>query len=421
MDTLKLVNFLISVLFFICYAYQFLYIPIALLKRPDKAIASSSSLHRFAVLICARNEADVIGKLIDSIHAQRYPQNYITVFVMADNCTDDTAAIARARGAQVYTRQSSTHIGKGYALNALQAHIMEDYPAGFDGYIVFDADNLLSPDYISEMNKTFSQGHDVITSYRNSKNYGENWISAGYGLWFLRESRYLNHARSLLGTSCAVSGTGFLYSQRVASEIGAWPFHTLTEDIEFSVHEIVNGRTIAFCCNAELFDEQPVCFSQSWHQRMRWTKGYIQVFRKFGTKLIRGTVHGSFSCFDMSMAIMPAFILSALSVTCNISVGIWGALIGDSIMIAIHSIGQLFFNMYLTLFAIGAITTISEWSHIRTSKWRKILYSFTFPLFMFTYIPISIAALFCRVEWKPIQHRGQGDGALVPSTRRNNR
>ena len=61
----------------------------------------------------------------------------------------------------------------------------------------------------------FSDGYQIVTSYRNSKNYGDNWISAGYALWFLRESRYLNHARFLLGTSCAVSGTGFLFSRRV--------------------------------------------------------------------------------------------------------------------------------------------------------------------------------------------------------------
>ena len=104
-------------------------------------------------------------------------------------------------------------VGKGYALQTLLGHLEQDYPAGFDGYFVFDADNILDPDYIAAMNRTFSQGHDIVTSYRNSKNYGDNWISAGYALWFLRESRYLNHARSLLGTSCAVSGTGFLFSR----------------------------------------------------------------------------------------------------------------------------------------------------------------------------------------------------------------
>ena len=69
----------------------------------------------------------------------------------------------------------------------------------FDGYIVLDADNVLERDFVSRMNETFSEGKDIVTCYRDSKNYGDNWISAGYGLWFLRESRYLNGARSRIG------------------------------------------------------------------------------------------------------------------------------------------------------------------------------------------------------------------------------
>lgn len=404
MNTLRFINYIISIIFVICYTYQFLYIPVPWLKK-KKENQQTAIKNKYAVMICARNESAVIGDLIESIHNQTYSQKLITVFVMADNCTDNTAEIAHSKGAQVYSRYSKKLIGKGYALQELRKHIKEDYPEGFDGYFVFDADNILAPNYIEEMNKTFSEGKDIVTSYRNSKNYGDNWISAGYALWFLRESRYLNHARDLLGTSCAVSGTGFLFSRKVAESITDWPFHMLTEDIEFSVDQIVKGNKIAFCPNAELYDEQPTQFTQSWQQRLRWSKGYLQVFKGYGLKLVRGMLRGSFSCFDMAMAIMPAFILSAISIVCNVSLGIWGAKIGDNIMIAVESIGQLIFNMYLTLFAIGLITTISEWKHIRTTTPRKIFFSFTFPLFMFTYIPISFAAFFCKCEWKPIIHR----------------
>ena len=101
----------------------------------------------------------------------------VTVFVAADNCTDRTAAIARTHGAVVYERFNQLNVGKGYALDFLLQHIGADYPAGFDGYFVFDADNLLAPDYIERMNEMFSNGHEIVTSYRNSKNFGDNWIS----------------------------------------------------------------------------------------------------------------------------------------------------------------------------------------------------------------------------------------------------
>ncbi len=254
------------------------------------------------------------------------------------------------------------------------------------------------------MDRVFAEGHDIVTSYRNSKNYGDNWISAGYALWFLRESRYLNHARYVLGTSCAVSGTGFLFSRAVERELGGWTFHMLTEDIEFSVNQITSGRKIAFCADAEFFDEQPVTFAQSWRQRLRWSRGYLQVFKGYGGKLICGALRGSFSCFDMAMTIMPAFVLSILSLICNLALSIRGASVGGSAIVAAESIGSLLLGMYLTLFVIGAITTATEWKHIHADALKKLLYVFTFPLFMFTYLPISVAALFVDPGWKPIRH-----------------
>lgn len=404
MHTLSYINYVIAILFTVFYAYQMLYIPLSWLIKEKKPNAIPA-LHDFAVMICARNEAVVISDIIESLKTQTYPQNRIHIFVIADNCDDDTAEIARACGAHVYTRFDKGHVGKGYALEALMNHLKEDYPEGFDGYIVFDADNLLESDYIEQMNKTFSAGHDIITSYRNSKNYGDNWISAGYALWFLRESRYLNYARHLLGTSCAVSGTGFMFSRRIAEKIGDWPFHMLTEDIEFSIDQITKGEKIVFCREAVLYDEQPVSFRQSWRQRMRWARGYIQVVHGYKKALLKGIFNGNFSCFDMSMTIMPAFVLSIISIVSNISLGIWGALIGDDIMIAVKSIGQFLINMYFMLFAVGAITTITEWKVIHTSALKKVLYTLTFPLFMFTYIPIAFSSMLCKkLEWKPIEH-----------------
>lgn len=404
MDALNIINLIIGIVFFLCYAYQFFYIPVVLLRRRASAPVKSEP-HRYAVLICARNEQAVIGDLIASIRSQTYDQSLISIFVLADNCTDDTALIARCAGATAYERFNTQQIGKGYALQTLLHYLDRDYPDGFDGYFVFDADNLLAPDYMERMNETFSAGHEIITSYRNSKNYGDNWISAGYALWFLRESRYLNHARHLLGTSCAVSGTGFLFSRKVLQEIGSWPFHLLTEDIEFSIHQITRGRKVAFCPDAVLYDEQPTSFRQSWRQRQRWAKGYIQVFQHYGRDLVRGIFRGSFSCFDMSMNIMPAFFLSAVSIACNVLSIVVGLMSGGTAAAALMAVARLLMGVYGTLFVLGLITTITEWDAIHTSAGKKILAVFTFPLFMLTYLPIAISALFCKVEWKPIEHR----------------
>lgn len=404
METVKLLNYIIAILFFACYSYQFAYILIALFK--GKKTGSEYKLHNYAVLIAARNEEQVIENLIESIKAQVYPSQYITVFVVADNCTDNTAVVAKNAGAIVYQRFNKSQIGKGYALDFLLNRISEDYPEDcFDGYFVFDADNVLEPDYIYEMNRTFSQGYNVVTGYRNSKNISDNWISAGYGLWFLRESQFLNKARYILGTSCSVSGTGFVFSNEIIKRSEGWKYYLLTEDLEFTADNIINGERIGYCETAVLYDEQPTDFKQSVRQRMRWARGYLQVLANYGSGLIKGIFKNrSFSAYDMIMSISPAFILSVVGMIVNVTGVIISLNSPELLLGSVMSLLQSCLNIYLTLFVIGLITTVTEWKNIHATTAKKILYTFTFPLFMFTYVPISVAAMFKKVEWKQISH-----------------
>ena len=398
-----MINFIIMCLFFACYVYQFVYIPIAWLPRKKETL--HAPMHRFAVLIAARNEEAVIGKLIDSIKAQSYPGRLVKIFVAADNCTDATAEAARSHGAEVYERYDMTRRGKGYALDFLLREIKLRGHGRFDGYIVLDADNVLDRDFILHMNETFSAGHDIVTCYRSSKNYGNNWISAGYALWFLRESRYLNSARARLGSSCGVSGTGFLFSQAVLdAQGGGWPFHLLTEDIEFTIDNVTRGMKVGYCPDAIAYDEQPISFRQSWAQRLRWSRGYLQVFKKYGRALISGIFSGSFSCYDMAMSIMPAAVLTGLSIVVNLGAALVNVLYYHEWGVLGVSALQTLVNLYLTLFIIGAITTATEWKSIHCEPAKKIFYVFTFPLFMLSYVPIVIHSLFVTPEWTHIDH-----------------
>ena len=404
MKTIIYLNCVISIIFTLCYAYQFFYIFVGLFKQPQKLEASIQ--HKFAVVISARNESGVITGLIDSIKKQKYPSELVDVFVIADNCTDNTAEVARAAGAIVYERFNKRQVGKGYALDWMFKIIQSDYAdANYEAYMIFDADNLLDSNYIAEMNKVFDNGYRIITSYRNSKNYDSNWISAGYSLWFLREAKFLNNSRMQLGTSCAISGTGFMVSAEVIRENGGWIHHLLTEDIEFTVDSVIHGEKIGYCADAILYDEQPTLFRQSYTQRLRWAKGFYQVFAKYGSKLFKGIFKGSFSCFDMLMTIMPAMLLTLISCIINAIAIPMGIVSGSpETPILIQTLGQTLFNFYGLFFILGLITTITEWSQIHCSKPRRIVYLFTFPVFMLTYVPIAIIALFKKVAWKPIQH-----------------
>lgn len=404
MQFISSINTVLWIFFVICYAYQMYYIAVPFIKedRPHKQVKEN----KYAVLISARNESAVIRNLIESINSQTYPSELVDVFVVADNCTDNTADIARDCGAIVYERFDNVYVGKGYALNYVLCKIKKDHDASqYDGYFVFDADNVLDPHYIEEMNKSFSDGYEILTSYRNSKNYGDSWISAGYGLWFLRESKYLNYSRMLLNTSCAISGTGFMFSRKIAERIDGWKYYLLTEDIEFTVDHVLSGYKIGFCKDAVLYDEQPNRFDQSVRQRMRWAKGYFQVFCNYGSKLIKSTLKGnSFSCYDMSMSILPAVVYTMCTLTINGAAALAGILTGISIKPVIDALIGCIVGIYLTMYIIGVITTVTEWKNIYTTTYKKIMYTFTFPVFMMTYVPITVVALFKKVEWKPIIH-----------------
>ncbi|MDW5298809.1 MAG: glycosyltransferase family 2 protein [Sedimentibacter sp.] len=403
---INIFNFIILLLFTGLYFYQGYYVIVALFKKEKVMVAMKN--HKFAVVIAARNESTVIGQLINSIKQQKYPTELVDIYVVADNCTDNTADVAREAGAIVFERFNRQNVGKGYALD-FAFKLIINRNEKYEGYFVFDADNLLDENYIAEMNKVFDNGYKIITSYRNSKNYDTNWLSAGYSLWFLREAKYLNNARMMLNTSCAISGTGFMVSDDVIRKNNGWKHHLLTEDIEFSIDNAIQGEKIGYCGNAVLYDEQPYIFEQSWNQRLRWAKGFYQVFAKYGKILTKSIfTKKSFSCYDMLMTIMPALFLTLISVTLNLAFLTVGLINIETYPEIIRetsgAVIMTFANSYAILFALGLITTITEWKQINASTKNKIKYMFSFPLFIFTYIPISIVALFKKIEWKPITH-----------------
>lgn len=412
---LEYLNYFIFFLFFCCYAYQFVYLGVRLFERAPKNTAEKlHKMHKYAVIIAARNESQVIGELIQSIKAQNYPKGLLDIYVIADNCTDDTASVARQHGAFVFERNNLHEVGKSFALNYAYERIDEKCGIeNYEGYFVFDADNILDKNYVREINKVFDDGYPVVTSYRNSKNFGYNWISAGYALWFLRESKYLNGARMRCHTSCAISGTGFLVSSKIIKEDGGWKYNLMTEDIEFTVDKVIKGYSIGYCESAIIYDEQPVDFKTSWNQRMRWTKGFFQVIYNYGHRLFRGCwAKKGFQCYDMLATIAPAFTLTLAMFIVNFAAIIYGLINGNDVLssTALFSFWAALRNMYLTLLFFGLITTITEWKQIHCSTAKKILYTFTFPIFMFTYLPIAVDTVFKlkSITWVPIKHTFNG-------------
>jgi len=399
-----------SVLFVVMYLHQLIYLIVGScvhtkIKHPTP---DDVKQHKIGVVISARNESKVISNLIDSIRANDYPQDLVTIFVIADNCTDDTAQICRDLGCVVVERFNDKLIGKGYALNYFftKLHTEEEFADLVpEAYIIIDADNILKPNYITEMNKAYDAGNDMVTSYRNTKNFSQSWVAAGTGYWFLHETRHLNNCRYLFHTSCAISGTGFLIATNVVKEFDNWKFFTLTEDIECSTEYALTGRKVAYCSTAELYDEQPITLKQSWRQRERWAKGFYQVFGLKGWSLVKAGLT-NFSCWDILTTIFPALFITMASLIVIPTCMIVSACMQDwySFFEALKALGGVFVPMLGLMWVVGGLICITEWKKILANPFKKILYLLLFPIFMGTYIPISIGAMFRKVQWKPIEH-----------------
>ena len=379
----------------LCCAYQLGYTLLSLVKTPRWKPGAGTN--RYAVLICARNEAAVLPKLLESLRAQDYP-GVLDLYVAADNCTDDTARLARKGGATVFERHDLVHVGKGYALNFLLHRIWAE-GKHYDGYLLFDADNLARPDFVRRLDGVFSPECPVVAGYRNTKNY-RGWVAAGQGLCFIREVRFLNCPRTLLGFSGNVTGTGFLVSEEILRTAGGWPWHCLCEDLEFSTVQMIAGRRIAYCPQAEYFGEQPATLSQSVRQRLRWCKGFLQVMASRGAGLGRAALRGSWSCADLLISRIAPVLFNLLA----LGFAAVGAALAGGPVLVLAALGRILACGYLSMLVMAALTTCTEWKRIQAPAVWKLAGIFTFPLYMATYLPIALVACVRRVEWTPVAH-----------------
>jgi cellulose synthase/poly-beta-1,6-N-acetylglucosamine synthase-like glycosyltransferase len=408
MFILSLLTLLVVLLANVTILSQAIYAIVGLFGKP--LVFPDSPPKRYCLVVSARNEETVIANFLKDVWKQDYDTTKLEVWIVADNCTDNTAQVARDNGAHVVERFDTSQVGKGYALTYLFDVLFErDVVKDFDAFFIFDADNTLNSNYFSEMNKAFSYGFDVVTSYRNSRNFSSNWVSAGSALWFIRESRLLNNSRNIIGFNSHVGGTGFMFSRKILELNKGWKYHLMTEDLEFTMDSVINGYKIGYCGTAMFYDEQPVSFSQSWHQRLRWSKGFLQVFWHYAPALLKASIKDhNLSYLDLTLLMFPwmfvtlvRFLLGALYA--SLGFVSWASQFDSFIGMAL---GCLYGSIGLMTIAI--LTVFAERHKIGATNKELVAYCLSFPVFILSYVPISLVAIFSKTEWRPIEHTGEG-------------
>ena len=383
----------------IFWIYQLVISICSLVKLKEKPILEEK-VNRFMAIIPAHNEENVIGPLIESLNNQNYPKDCYDIYVIADNCTDKTAQIAKDAGAIVVKRFDEEHKTKGYALQwFLDQKIKED--ADYDAFCIFDADNIVDSNFLKAMNKKLCQGEDVVQGYRDIKNPTDSWVSAGYAIFYWTMNRFYHLARYNVGLSPLINGTGFMVKFDIIKPTG-WNTDTLTEDIEFSLKRIIQGKRVGWATDAIVYDEQPVGFKQSWSQRSRWTIGHIQCLQEY-TKPLAGAVKKNKTLMNFDgllymMGSIPMFIMTIVLLLINFVMFIFGGMTPMDLLI--NCLRYILPTFFLPIF-VGIVIMIIERKPIRPMLKGLAFY----PLFLGSWLLINFKCLFIRdTKWEKIDH-----------------
>ena len=332
-------------------------------KKAKKDYKDHDPESRFLVLVPAHNEEKVIGDIIQNLNDMDYPKELYDFYIIADNCTDNTAEVARNLGAKVIeTRKESEDAptGKPIALKkALQA--VGDYQDRYDLMMIFDADNLMDTNMFREVNSQYlDKGKpDFIQCYLGAKNK-KGVVAWFYYTGYTLTNRFFDLAKYRLGLNCAIGGTGFAMTTSYLYKRGGWTTMSLTEDFEIQVEATLEGRRILWNHHTRVYDEKPTSLLASIRQKIRWGQGHWYVALHNTGKLFRalrdGRIgFGEFLSLLTYMYSIAAYVVAAvqLVVTTALCLVVPGRPFFDISLSGLLVGGLLFGYTYLFLFYVA--------------------------------------------------------------------
>lgn len=394
---LKIVIILVLIIIII-YALHFIIINIGNLRKNNK-IEIDDKKNFFAILIAARNEELVIEKLVNSLKRQNYPKDKYEIYVIVNNCTDNTAAIAKKAGATVIECTENVK-SKGEVLKYTFNKLKDNNE--IDAYAIFDADNLVDNNFLNEMNNTINEGYTVSQGFRDTKNIGDNWISSSYALLYYIDNLFINRARHYMKMSAILNGTGIVIKKDIIDKYGYDP-KTFTEDIEFTVMCALNDEKIAFTETAIIYDEQVTDMKSSLTQRKRWSFGAMQCFKVYYKDLLKKIFKDKSYCALDILFFTISTMFHVLSALLIILLTLYTIINIKSINIV-----NLLLVLLTTLFIVYVCGILIRIYLIKRNN-KKIKDNIggilLFDIFLLTWIPINFICLFIdKCNWDCIKH-----------------
>lgn len=361
-------------------------------------------MKNICILIPARYESKVIEDLLVSITKQTWKINMKNVYIIIESEDDPTNAIAKKYGASVFIRKRLDLKSKGYALDELIKDLCKQN-IYYDAYFICDADNVLDKNFIKEMNESYIDGYDIVTSYRNLKNGNDAVISASSGITFQFLNSNGNEIKSKQSRNVTLSGTGLFIVGDLIKKWQAFPFHSLTEDYELTLYSILNNLTSTYNKNAIFYDEQPIKYKNTINQRVRWIKGYFSVRKEYIPKFRKKLKNNpNFGSLITEVTGMKPYILMIVGALFYIIQQIINIIVNKWLLWSLFKILLIFILAYL-LFVILTFFVINKDKKLNLNKNMKIKTCFFSPIFFATYVPCAIRALLKKdVKWEKVEH-----------------
>ncbi len=400
--------FIISLLlqlFFLSFGTYYFGISLfAWFNRRERPLLTNK-IHTYALVISAHNEEAVIEHMVESLKNLNYPNDAYDIFVIADNCTDNTAKLARDAGALVFERTNDEQRGKGFALEWMFAQIFE-MEKKYDSVAVFDADNVIDAEFLNHMNTKQNQGYEIVQGYIDSKNPFDSWITSAYTISFWCINKLYQMSRYNLNLSCQLCGTGFVVKTDILNKIG-WHATCLTEDMEFTMRLVLNDYSVSWAHKAVVYDEKPLTFSQSWKQRKRWMQGHADVASRFVIPLLKKAVREKkWAPVDCVVYLLQPVRIIVMGL---ITFMAWLQNMYPSGDLGFFQIWYLFPNPYVWNFLVVAqfaYTPMVVWLEKRQFTPRLVLSYLTYSIYSLTWVPIAILGIINKnkKEWFHTQH-----------------
>lgn len=356
---------------------------------PPKKRQEAPQVTRFAVLIPARNEESVIANIVESLRRQNYPGERYDIFVIPNNCTDATEQAARMAGARILTCRESVS-SKGDVLR----QILRQLKGRYDAYCVFDADNLVHPDFLARMNDAVAAGALCAKGRQMALNPYSSWISGCYDIYFANCMLLYNRPRSVLGLSAKLIGTGFMVTDVLLDRLGGWNTQTLTEDVEFSAQCARAGVRIHYVPEALTLDEQPTSFSVSLRQRSRWSGGFLHTANLYIPRLLARP-----GWLRLDMAVTLAMFYAQFLALVPAVYALWGLGIPELAGNLLRSLAGFWAGSTL----LACLLALAAGRDLRKMGKSILLY----PFFLASWYPLNLLTVVRPPKvWHPITHKG---------------